>query len=121
MAFDNKRTSMKMKRLHSPEGTDDESIKKRAKKAQSKKMNNLHKVAETTKDKDLQDFITELSQSLKQFEKLDPSLKMIVRSVLNDNEDRSEQFKSVPIEASYIKNPSEGQQSYTAEPTKPKL
>ena len=53
MAFDNKRTSMKMKRLHSPEGTDDESIKKRAKKAQSKKMNNLHKVAETTKDKDL--------------------------------------------------------------------
>ena len=119
-AFEDKRDSVRLKRLQSPDCIDDENLKKKAKRVQSKKMNNLHKVVEKTKDKDLQDFINELSESLKQFEKLDPSLKMIVRSVFNDNDDHSEQFKSVPIGNDHSGSHNNKKVSQTAEQNKNK-
>lgn len=84
--FENRRTSMKVKMMFRPDDSDEEiSNKKQAKKRKTKKLAELDKLAQYAKDQDLNSFVDCMADTLKQFEKMDPGIKNMIRNMFTDD------------------------------------
>lgn len=85
MSFDNKRTSMKAMRTKLKEPSVDIVEAKVPKRAQKpKKLTELGKIAQTSQKKELSEFVDQMANTLKEFEKMDPSLKNMIRDIFSE-------------------------------------
>lgn len=87
MGLSDRRSSNKIRRV--TDDGEDESFKKKAKKA-TKKGVDLDKFAMNVKNKNLAAFLHDMAETVKFFEKLDPSLKIAVKELMDDDEDGKE-------------------------------
>ena len=101
MSFDNKRTSMKAMRTKLKEPSVDIPDQKKPKKAPKvKKLTELNKLANTTQHKELSEFVDQMANTLREFEKMDPSLKSMIRDILTDKPDGSASPRSTSVNRS---------------------
>lgn len=85
MSFDNKRTSMKAMRTKLKEPSIEileAKVPKRAPKP--KKLTELGKIAHTSHKKELSEFVDQMANTLKEFERMDPSLKNMIRDIFSE-------------------------------------
>ncbi len=77
---------MKVKKVQELESEEEDHFKKKPKKQSFKKLASLEKLSESVKDNNMTSFLQHMAESIKEFEKLDPSLKPIIRSILSNDD-----------------------------------